>query len=412
MEMDKDSLSSKLFKYIAPYLTEKDKMAEKRADRTISLECREKILELLNAGLEDWHSWEWQMANRFTQPEAIAKLLNLTNDELLEVQTAAVSHRIAISPFLLALLASAGTPVAKQFMPSILEIQNQHLGELDPMAEEQTSPVPHVTQRYPDRIILNVTNICGSFCRFCQRRRNHGNEDVHIPLADLEPAFAYLKQHREIRDVLITGGDPFTFTDKHLSALLKKIRQIPSVEIMRIGTRIPVVIPQRVTIGLTKIIRQFAPVYVNIHINHPLEVSPEMEAACRKLILSGAVMGSQTVLLNGVNNSAYVLRYFFQLLLQLGIKPYYLFHAKDIVGTEHFRTPVSQGLEIIESLRGVTSGLAIPNYVVNMPGGLGKVVLKREANINNLDEDPILFKTWENKIVPYPNNLLKENDND
>lgn len=410
--MDKFNCSSKLFKYIAPYLTEKDKMAEHRTDRTIFLEYRNKILELLTANLDDWHSWKWQMSNRFTQPEAIAKLLNLTNDELLEVETAAVCHRIAISPFLLALLASAGPPVAKQFLPSTLEIQNQHLGELDPMAEELTSPVPHITQRYPDRVILNVTNICGSFCRFCQRRRNHGIEDVHIPLADLEPAFDYLKQHREIRDVLITGGDPLTFPDKHLSALLKKIRQIPSVEMLRIGTRIPVVIPQRVTIGLTKVIRQFSPVYVNIHINHPMEISPEMETACRKLYLSGAVMGSQTVLLNGVNNSAYVLRYLFQLLLRLGIKPYYLFHAKDIIGTEHFRTPVSQGLKIIESLRGVTSGLAIPDYVVNMPGGLGKVVIKHEANINSLEKDPILFKTWENKIVPYPNHLLKENTDD
>lgn len=360
--------SNELFQYIEPYQIDKDKMTENhKEDRTIYLEYRTEILELLKATLEDWHSWKWQMANRFTQPDLIAKLFSLTSDELLEVETAAKYHRMSISPFLLALLASAGTSVSKQFLPSMLEIQYQHIGELDPMAEEQTSPVPHLTQRYPDRVILNVTNICGSFCRFCQRRRNHGNEDVHIPLADLEPAFDYIKYHREIRDILITGGDPFTFTDKQLLALLDRVHQIPSVEMIRIGTRMPVVIPQRVTIGLTEIIRQFAPLYVNIHINHPMEISPEMEEACRKLLLSGAVMGSQTVLLNGINNSAHVLRYLFQSLLTMGVKPYYLFHAKDIAGTEHFRTPVSQGVQLIESLRGVTSGLAIPNYVVNMP---------------------------------------------
>ena len=411
--MDKSVTSSnKLFQYIKPYLIEKDKMSEHRADRTTYLEYRDKILESFEATIEDWDSWKWQMANRFTQPDSIARLFNLTNDELLEVETAAKYHRMAISPFLLALLASSGTSISKQFLPSILEKQNHHLGELDPMAEGETSPAPHLTQRYPDRVILNVTNICGSFCRFCQRRRNHGSEDVHVPLADLESAFDYIKHHREIRDVLITGGDPFTFTDKHLYALLERVRQIPSVEMIRIGTRMPVVIPQRVTIGLTNIIREFAPLYVNIHINHPMEISPEMEEACRKLLLSGAVMGSQTVLLNGVNNSAYVLRYLFQLLLTMGVKPYYLFHAKDIAGTEHFRTSVSQGVQLIESLRGVTSGLAIPNYVVNMPGGLGKVVIKPEANINGLEEDPILFKTWENRIVPYANNNLKVNTDD
>ena len=407
-----DISSSELFQYIEPYLKEKDIMAKLREDRTIYLEYRDKILEFLSANIGDWHSWKWQIANRFTQPDSIAQLLNLTDDKRLEVKTAIRCHRMAISPFLLALLASAGTPVSKQFLPSLLEVEYQHLGELDPMAEEQTSPVPHVTQRYPDRVIFNVTNICGSYCRFCQRRRNHGDKDVHIPLADLDPAFDYIRHHKEIRDVLITGGDPLTFTDKQLFDLLERVREIPSVEIIRIGTRMPVVIPQRVTLELTEIIRKFAPLYINIHINHPMEISLEMEEACRKLLLSGAVMGSQTVLLKGINNSDYVLRYLFQALLALGVKPYYLFHAKDIAGTEHFRTPVSQGLKLIESLQGVTSGLGIPNYVLNMPGGMGKVVLKPEANINGLEDNPILFKTWENKIVPYTNKIMKVNSND
>ncbi len=405
--MDKpEQRASELLQYIEPYLKEKKQMVECRKDGTAYLKFRDKILNLLNATLKDWHDWKWQMANRFTQPDLIAKLLDLTNEELLSIEAAEKCYRMAISPFILAQLASAGTPLANQFLPSSMEIQYQDLGELDPMAEEQTSPVPHLTQRYPDRVILKATNVCGSFCRFCQRRRNHGSVDRNVPLANLEPAFDYLTKHSEIRDVLVTGGDPLTLSDKQLFSMLERLRQIPSIEIIRIGTRMPVVIPQRVTLGLAKIVRRFAPLYVDIHINHPLEVSPEMEEACRRLLLSSAVLGSQSVLLKDINDSAHVLRYLFQSLLTVGIKPYYLFHAKDIVGTGHFRTPVSQGLTLIESLRGVTSGLAIPNYVVNMPGGLGKVVLKSEANINGLEEDPILFKTWENKIVPYSNKDL------
>ncbi len=409
--MDKSgSRSNELTQFIESYQQEKEQMNKCLMDRASWMELRDKILDHYRATLEDWNSWEWQMNNRFTNPDTIAKLLNLRDEQVLEIHTAEKCHRMAISPFLLALFAPGGPSISKQFLPALLEKQYQHVGDLDPMGEEQTSPVPHLTRRYPDRVILNVTNVCGSYCRFCQRRRNHGMNDNHVPFADLEPAFDYLKGHREIRDVLITGGDPLTLTDQQLSTLLKQLRQIPSIEILRVGTRMPVVIPQRVTSGLTKIIREFAPLYVNIHINHPMEISSEMQQACQKLLLSGAVMGSQTVLLKGVNDSAYSLRYLFQLLLTLGVKPYYLFHAKDVAGTGHFRTSVAQGLELIESLQGVTSGLAIPSYVINMPRGLGKVVLKREANINCLDEDPIFFKTWENKVVPYSNRRVDIDD--
>lgn len=396
--------SAELLQYIQPFMKEKETLNKAQENTASFLEYRNKVLTLLNASPENFDSWKWQLSNRFTNVDLLSKVLPLKTEELVEIEESIKHHRMAISPFLLVRLASCGAPLSKQFLPSILEILNENFGELDPMAEEKTSPVPHLTQRYPDRVILKVTNICGSYCRFCQRRREHGCIDLHVPIKELEPAFDYIRKHPEIRDILVTGGDPLTLSDRQLDQILYRLRQIPSVEIIRIGTRMPIVIPQRVTPTLTKILRKYAPVYINLHVNHPLEVSPEMKEACRKLFLSGAILGSQTVLLKDINDDPTELRYLFQLLLTIGVKPYYLFHAKDIAGTRHFRTPVDQGVNLVKSLRGVTSGLAIPHYVVNLPGGLGKVSLAPKVLVNGFEENPLLFTNWEGKTVPYPNN--------
>jgi glutamate 2,3-aminomutase len=397
--------SAELFQAIQIYIKEKEHMAFLQKSEAEFLETRDKILKILKGTPKDFDSWKWQMANRFTQVNLLSKVLDIESEELAEIEKTIRKHRMAISPFLLARLIALGTPLSKQFLPSYLEIQNENFGESDPMAEEKTSPVPHLTQRYPDRVILKVTNICGSYCRFCQRRREHRSIDTHIPITNLEPAFDYIKKHPEIRDILITGGDPLSLSDQQLNLILQRLRRIPNVEMIRIGTRMPIVIPQRITPSLGKIIRQYAPIYVNLHVNHPLEVSPEMEKACQRLLLSGAVLGSQTVLLKEINNDPFVLRFLFQLLLAIGVKPYYLFHAKDIAGTKHFRTTVAEGVDLIQSLRGVTSGLAIPNFVVNTPGGLGKVALAANPVLNDLNDNPILFRNWEGKIVSYPNNF-------
>lgn len=396
--------SAELLQYIQPFMLEKENLNKAQKNAASFLEYRDKVLTFLNASPQDFESWKWQMAKRFTSVDLLSKILTLKPEELEEIEESIKHHRMAISPFLLVRLASSGAPLSKQFLPSALEILNENFGELDPMAEEKTSPVPHLTQRYPDRVILKVTNICGSYCRFCQRRREHGCTDLHVPVSELEPAFDYIQKNPEIRDILVTGGDPLTLSDKQLDRILFRLRQIPSVEMIRIGTRMPVVIPQRVTPALTKVLRKYAPIYINLHINHPLEISPEMEEACRKLFLSGAILGSQTVLLKDINDNSTVLRYLFQLLLKIGVRPYYLFHAKDIAGTSHFRTPVAQGIDLVKSLRGVTSGLAIPHYVVNLPGGLGKVSLAPQVLVNDFEENPLLFTNWEGKTVPYPNN--------
>lgn len=390
-----------LTNYIVPYLEEK-KLLKSQWQLPLTDDNFKTLLLHQLAGTEkDWDSWQWHMTHRLSNLDIIADLLDLTAAEKEDMESATIGHRMAVSPFLAARLVSKESPLARQFLPSVLEVKDVGDGELDPMLEETMSPVPHLTRRYPDRVILKVTNVCGSFCRFCQRKRDQGSRDKHIALKDLELAFYYIAKHPEIRDVLVTGGDPLTLTNKHLQFILEKLRQIPSVEIIRIGTRMPIVIPQRVDQELVDLIKQYAPIYINLHVNHPMEISPEMIKACRDLLLSGAVLGSQTVLLRAVNDSAHVLRYLFQSLLAAGVKPYYLFHAKNILGTTHFRTSVTEGVHIIESLRGFTSGLAIPSYVVNMPGGLGKVPLLPQTYLGNLDDDPIRFRTWENKVVAY-----------
>jgi glutamate 2,3-aminomutase len=393
---------SQLSKHIELYMKERETLKEQEQSQRKNYElAKPLILEHFKADAERWESWEWQLANRITDSATLAQLIPIDNSRKREIVQAIQFHRMAISPFLLAHFMSLDGQVAKQFIPSKLEIRHQNVGKKDPMAEELTTPVPHITRRYPDRVILKITNICGSYCRFCQRRRDLGAVDLHVPLEELESAFEYISKNQEIRDVLITGGDPLTLTDTSLRRILVRLRQIPTVEIIRIGTRMPIVIPQRITETLLELISEFAPIYINLHINHPLELTPEMKKGCQQLIHAGAVLGSQSVLLKDINDSGYVTRYLCQSLLTVGVRPYYIFHAKDIAGTRHFRTSVSKGVEIVGSLRGFTSGLAIPQFVVNMPGGLGKVPLLPQNYIGLLEDNPILFKTWEQNIVPY-----------
>lgn len=389
-----------LEEYIKPYLEEKERM-QSEEQNLLDSNCKTTLLKELGGTEKDWASWKWHITHRLTDLDMIADLYQLTAEEKQEMESVISKHRMALSPFLVTCLSSKESPLARQFLPSVLEDKHFCDGEMDPMMEEKMSPVPHLTRRYPDRVILKVTNVCGSYCRFCQRRRDHGSRDEHVAKKELELAFDYIAQHKEIRDVLVTGGDPLTLTNEHLEFIFERLRQIPSVEIIRIGTRMPIVIPQRVDQGFVELIKRYAPIYINLHINHPMEISPEMIKACRELLMSGALLGSQSVLLRGINDSAHVLRYLFQSLLAIGVKPYYLFHAKNISGTTHFRTSVAKGVQLIETLRGFTSGLAIPNYVINMPGGLGKVSLLPQTYIGSLEDDPILFRTWENNIIAY-----------
>jgi lysine 2,3-aminomutase len=271
-------------------------------------------------------------------------------------------------------------------------------GSLDPMNEASTSPAPRVTRRYPDRLIINVTNQCAMFCRHCQRRRNISEIDRHAQTGDLSEAIAYVADNREIRDVLITGGDALLLNDHFLDRILGALDRIPHVEIKRIGTRVPVTLPQRVTPELCDVLRRYPPIYINTQFNHPLEITPEARDACSRLIEAGAVLGNQAVLLKGINDSPAVMKKLNHELLRIRVRPYYIFHAKDVRGTRHWQTSIQTGLNIMESMRGHTSGLAVPTYIVNAPGGFGKIPVM-PSYIVDMQEDRVTLRTWEGRVT-------------
>jgi lysine 2,3-aminomutase len=264
-----------------------------------------------------------------------------------------------------------------------------------------TNPAGCVTRRYPDRLILNVTNECGMYCRHCQRRRNIGTIDRVANESVIAESVEYVRDHPEIRDVLVTGGDPFTMPTPRLERILAALRAIPTVEIIRVGTRTPVTLPQRIDAALCRMLARYHPLYVNTHFNHPQEVTEEARLACARLAAAGIPLGNQAVLLAGVNDDPFVMRCLNQELLKIRVRPYYIFHAKTVRGTGHFRTSFADGLDIMEYLRGYTSGLAIPAYIVNAPGGLGKTPLLPQYVMERTD-DHLTIKTWENVMIRIP----------
>ena len=270
------------------------------------------------------------------------------------------------------------------------------------MAEEYTSPAPGITRRYPDRLIINVTNQCAMFCRHCQRRRLIGELDHHSNRDKLVAALDYISENPEIRDVLLTGGDALLLSNEELDWLLTELDRIPHVEIKRLGTRTPVTMPQRITPELCAILERHQPIYINTHFNTVQEITPESAAACSRLAKAGVPLGNQAVLLRGINDHPHLMKKLNQELLKIRVRPYYIFHAKCVIGTMHFRVPVEVGISIMENLRGQTSGLAVPTYIINAPGGLGKTPILPQYMIS-ADTGKVVLRTWEGKVVEYPN---------
>jgi glutamate 2,3-aminomutase len=365
---------------------------------------RNHLLQFLNASQEDWNNWTWQIKNRISDVNILSQLLNLEKNEFMEIQSVSKKYRWAISPYYFSLIDFNNfrdSPIFKQAVPDIRELFDAG-GKTDPMGEVTTSPVPRITRRYPDRLIINVSNQCAMYCRHCQRRRNIGENDYHADKRQLEIALAYIRDNPEIRDVLITGGDALMLSDKRLDWLLNELDQIEHVEIKRIGTRVPVTLPQRITPGLCEVLAKHPPIYINTQFNNPLEVTVEAQKACNKLIASGCVLGNQTVLLKSINDNASVMKKLNQELLKIRVRPYYLFHAKQVKGTAHFITSIQTGMDIMEQLRGYTSGLAVPTYIVNAPGGLGKTPLLPQYLLA-MQEDQVTIRTWEGKVMNYDN---------
>ncbi|OEF96958.1 glutamate 2,3-aminomutase [Vulcanibacillus modesticaldus] len=375
-------------------------------------ERKKRIMEVLGATEEDWGDWKWQLRNRFTTVEQLEKVFKLTEKEKEEIAEVGKRYRWALSPYYLSIIDpdNPDDPIRKQSIPSIAELLDTH-GEDDPMGEEFTSPVPHITRRYPDRLIINVTNQCGMYCRHCQRRRNIGEVDSGTPKEALEQAIDYIRQHEEIRDVLLTGGDAFMMSDERIDWILTELRSIPHVEIIRFGTRTLVTLPQRITPELCEILSKHHPIYINTHFNHPQEVTEEAAKATDLLTRAGVPLGNQAVLLNGINNDKHVMKKLNHELLKIRVRPYYIFHSKPVTGTTHFNVKVEDGLEIMESLRGYTSGLAIPTYIINAPKGYGKTPMLPEYLISQ-GKDKVKIRTWEGRVFDYPNSGPENVDDD
>jgi glutamate 2,3-aminomutase len=363
---------------------------------------KRKILKYLNASEKDYSDYRWQIKNRFTSSEALSKIMDLSESERRSIDEVAARYRFAVSPYYLSLTEPENPDCAikKQAVPSAEELND--LGELDPMDEKGTAIHEIITRRYPDRLIIKITNVCGMFCRFCQRRRLIGETDRVVPRTKIQAAIDYVRENSEIRDVLITGGDAFLASDEMIEWMLKELRTIPHVEIIRFGTRTPVTLPQRITKNLADILKKFHPIFVNTHFNHPREITPEAKAACEMLADAGIPVGNQMVLLNGVNNDKYIVRKLNQKLLTIRVKPYYIFHPKTVKGTSHFWVKIEEGLEIMESLRGRTSGLAIPTYIINGPNGLGKTPIMPNYMLC-LGKDKAAFRNWQGKYFEVEN---------
>ncbi|WP_350344938.1 glutamate 2,3-aminomutase [Proteinivorax tanatarense] len=362
---------------------------------------KKKILDVLGGTVEDWDDWKWQIRNRISDVETLSRIINLTDKEKKEIKEAGKSNRWSVSPYYCALMSEEdyNCPVRLHSLPQMAEVTAVE-GDADPMGEEFTSPAEGITRRYPDRLIINVTNQCAMYCRHCQRRRNIGEVDKNRTEEELKEAIDYIASNPEIRDVLITGGDALMLTDSTLDWLIGEIRKIEHVEIIRLGTRALVTVPQRITDELCRILDKYHPIYLNTQFNHPKEVTPQVKEATDKLAKAGVVMGNQAVLLNTINNDPHVMKKLNHELLKVRIRPYYIFHTKSVAGTGHFKTTVKEGLDIMEYLRGYTSGLAIPTYIVNAPKGYGKTPMLPNYLLD-IKDDHIKLRTWENREMKY-----------
>lgn len=359
-----------------------------------------KIRNYFNVSDNDWNSWKWQLRNQIKTAEKLKEIFDITQPEFEQLIKVSEKFRFAITPYYLSLIQNfnKSDPIYLQCIPQIDELY--YGGKIDPMNESNNNPAGTITRRYPDRVILNVTNSCASFCRHCQRRRNIGEKDIYINEASLEESFEYIKSHPEIRDVLITGGDPLTLSDSCIENILIKIRSIETVEIIRIGTRIPVTLPQRITSELITILKKYGPIYMNTQFNHPSEITEESSKACLDLAENGIILGNQMVFLKNINTDYYTLQLLNQLLLNIKVRPYYIFHPKDVIGTKHFSVSIAEGIRVYEQLRGNTSGLAIPTYILNAEQGLGKIALNKDILKNVNPDETVILETWEgNKII-------------
>ena len=352
----------------------------------------------------EWDDWHWQLKNRITSLTQLAPMIRLSLEESEAINRYSRTLPLAVTPYYASLLEKDNPlqPIRRAVIPVTAEQQFSTGEASDPLGEDNDSPVPGLVHRYPDRALFLVTDFCSTYCRYCTRSRMVGQRSGGVfHKIRLERALAYIQEHREIRDVLLSGGDPLTLSDAKLEWLLTRLKQIPHVEFVRIGTKAPVVLPQRITPALTKMLKRFHPLWISIHFTHPDELTPETVQACERLADAGIPLGSQTVLLKGINDQVDTMKRLVQGLLKTRVRPYYLYQCDPILGSSHLRTTVEKGLEIIRGLRGFTTGYAVPNYVIDAPGGGGKIPLLPEYFMGR-DGDDLLLKNYQGRLYRYP----------
>ncbi|GAP16429.1 lysine 2,3-aminomutase [Levilinea saccharolytica] len=350
---------------------------------------------------EKWNSWRWQLSNRLNSAEDFEKVLNLTDSERRALNTQNL-FRVDITPYYASLMDPNDTedPIRKQVVPRDDEITPFTGMMEDSLAEDRHSPVPGLVHRYPDRVLMLVTTQCASYCRYCTRSRIVGDPTATFSRSEFEMQIDYLKRTPQVRDVLLSGGDPLVLAPKLLEELLSRLREIPHIEIIRIGSRVPVFMPQRVDDELCNMLQKYHPLWMNIHVNHPNEISAELAQATDRLTRAGIPLGNQAVLLAGVNDCVHIQRRLVQDLVRIRVRPYYLYQCDLVEGAGHFRTPVAKGIEIIEGLRGHTSGYAVPTYVVDAPGGGGKIPLMPNYQVT-MSDHKIVLRNYEGYITTY-----------
>lgn len=349
-----------------------------------------------------WNDWKWQLKNRVETLDELKKYIKLTPEEEEGVKKTLSTLRMAITPYYLSLINPDDPycPIRRQCIPTAAETHRSSADLLDPLHEDLDSPTPGLTHRYPDRVLFLITDMCSMYCRHCTRRRFAGQKDCELPQDRIEKGLEYIEKTPQVRDVLLSGGDALMVSDEKLEYIISRLRKIPHVEIVRIGSRTPVVCPQRITDNLVNMLRKYHPIWLNTHFNHPNEITPESAAACARLVDAGIPLGNQSVLLRGVNDCLSVMKHLVQELVKIRVRPYYLYQCDLSMGLEHFRTPVSKGIEIIEGLRGHTSGFAIPTFVVDAPGGGGKIPVMPQYLISQAP-GKVVLRNFEGVITTY-----------
>lgn len=356
-----------------------------------------------NVPEEKWKSWRWQLQNRISTVDELEKHIQLTPEEKAGTRFAEFKLSLAITPYFFNLIDpnDPNCPVRLQMIPRAGETRTAPEELLDPVGEENSMPVDGLVHRYPDRVLFLVTDRCASYCRYCTRSRLVSNAQDYNFHPSFEAGLEYIENHPEVRDVLLSGGDPLLLNDTKLDYLLGRLRSIPHVEFIRIGSRIPVFLPQRINEKFCNVLRKHGPIWLSIHVNHPKECTEELYQACERLSFSGTPIGNQSVLLNGVNDDPEVYKSLIHRLLMMRVRPYYLYQCDLITGSAHFRTSVEKGIEIIRSLRGNTTGYAVPQFVIDAPGGGGKIPINPDY-VEKVTGDEIVLRNYEGRLFRYP----------